>query len=156
MEQYAQTPSVIFRNADAMAEAVFSRCQAISMAGYFDAGAFYMRKILEIVTTSFVDRYDELGMGAAFDSFLSQRGHDRRSATLDDKVDYLLQQGNLPAESRATYDDIRKYGNAAVHKTYFTEDADQHQKLLERLERELVAFHAMVEADAAAAVDFGM
>lgn len=137
--------TVIFKNADAVAQAVFARCTALSDAGYLDAAAFYMRKILEIIANSFIDRYDELGYGGQFDTFLAECGHDRRTCTLDDKVDYLLAKGNLPAESQATYDDVRRYGNAAVHKTYFEENAARHKELLNRLALELAAFHEMAE-----------
>ncbi|MBQ3386013.1 MAG: DUF4145 domain-containing protein [Eggerthellaceae bacterium] len=137
--------TLIFKNADAVAQAVFARCTALSDAGYLDAAAFYMRKILEVIANSFIDRYDELGYGGQFDAFLSECGHDRRTCTLDDKVDYLLAKGNLPAESQATYDDVRRYGNAAVHKTYFEENPTQHKALLQRLSLELAAFHEMAE-----------
>lgn len=137
--------TMIFRNADAMARAVFARCTALSEAGYLDAAAFYMRKILEIIADSFVDRYDELGLGDEFDAFLAEAGTERRHASLDDKVDYLLARGNLPEQSRETYDDVRRYGNAAVHKTYFDENPVQHRNLLDRLSLELAAFHEMAE-----------
>ncbi len=137
--------TMIFRQADAVVQAVHTRCLALSEAGYLDAAAFYMRKIIEIIATSFIDRYDELGLGAQFDQFLAAGGQDRRQATLDDKVDYLLARGNLPEQSRATYEDVRRYGNAAVHKTYFEENAAQHNELLSRLGAEVTAFHAMAE-----------
>lgn len=133
----------IFVQADDVVQALYTRCMALSDAGYLDAAGFYMRKILEVIASSFIDRYDELGLDAQFDEFLAQNGVVRYRATLDDKVDYLLARGNLPAESRATYDDVRRYGNAAVHKTYFEEDPAYHAELLERLSRELAAFHTM-------------
>lgn len=135
----------VFRQADAVAQAVYTRCVALSNAGYLDAAAFYMRKIIEIIATSFIDRYDELGLGAQFEQFLSETGEERFRATLDDKVDYLLVRGNLPEASRDTYDAVRRYGNAAVHKTYFEEDPIHHADLLHRLGAELAAFHAMAE-----------
>lgn len=143
-----QANATVFTRADAMAQALFARCTALTGAGYLDAAAFYMRKILEVIATSFIDRYDELGAGAQFDAFLTGRGSSRRSAGLDEKVDYLLAQGNLPPQSRSAYDDIRRYGNAAVHKTDFREDPAQHGQLLNRLQAELAAFHAMAEQDA--------
>lgn len=133
----------IFIQADAVVQALFARCTALSDAGYLDAAAFYMRKILEVIASSFIDRYDELGLGAQFDDFLAESGQVRTHASLDDKVDYLLAKGNLPEESRSTYDDVRRYGNAAVHKTYFEENAVQHAALLERLAVELAAYHEM-------------
>ena len=139
----AQT--MIFIQADAVVQALFARCTALSDAGYLDAAAFYMRKILEVIASSFIDRYDELGLGAQFDEFLAESGQTRSRVSLDDKVDYLLARGNLPEESRATYDDVRRYGNAAVHKTYFEENPVQHAALLERLGIELSAYHAMAE-----------
>ena len=135
----------VFKQADAMVQAVWTRCLALSEAGYLDAAAFYMRKILEIIAGSFIDRYDELGLGAQFEQFLAESGQGRAYATLDDKVDYLLLRGNLPEQSKATYDDVRHYGNAAVHKTFFREDAAQHRALLERLALEIAAYHAMAE-----------
>lgn len=137
--------TMIFRQADAVAQAVYTRCRALSEAGYLDAAAFYMRKIIEIIATSFIDRYDELGMAAQFDRFLAESGQERYRATLDDKVDYLLAMGNLPDQSRETYDAVRRYGNAAVHKTYFEENPAHHMDLLGRLGAELAAFHAMAE-----------
>ena len=137
--------TAVFKNADAVAQAVFARCVALSDAGYLDAAAFYMRKILEIIATSFIDRYDELGLGEQFNTFLAESGEERHYATLDDKVDYLLAKGNLPEQSRETFDAVRRYGNAAVHKTYFEENPTQHRMLLERLSLELSAFHDMAQ-----------
>ena len=141
----ANTKTEVFARADAVAQALFTRCQALSQAGYLDAAGFYMRKILEVIADSFIARYDELGLGADFDSFVAETGHTRARATLDDKVDYLLARGNLPAQSQSAYDDIRRYGNAAVHRAYFREDAAQHAGLVNRLAAELSAFHAMAE-----------
>ena len=135
----------VFARADAVVQALFTRCRALTEAGYLDAAGFYMRKILEVVADSFIARYDELGLGADFDAFLAETGHSRPRATLDDKVDYLLARGNLPEQSRAAYDDIRRYGNAAVHRAYVREDAAQHAGLMSRLATELAAFHAMAE-----------
>ena len=135
----------IFRQADAVVQALYARCMALSQAGYLDAAAFYMRKILEVIATSFIDRYDELGYGSQFDEFLAESGQVRFRASLDDKVDYLLAKGNLPEQSQSTYDDVRRYGNAAVHRTYFEENPTQHAQLLERLSQELAAFHQMAE-----------
>ena len=142
------TPSTktrVFAQADAVAQALYARCQALTQAGYLDAAGFYMRKILEVVADSFIARYDELGLAADFDAFLAETGHSRARASLDDKVDYLLARGNLPASSQSAYDDIRRYGNAAVHNAYFRENPEQHASLMARLAAELSAFHAMAE-----------
>ncbi len=126
-----------------MVQARYNRCLALSEAGYLDAAAFYMRKIIEVIADSFIDRYDELGYGAQFEQFLAESGNNRTYATLDDKVDYLLERGNLPEQSRVTYEDVRRYGNVAVHKVDFVENAAQHNQLLARLSAEIAAFHNM-------------
>ena len=104
-----------------------------------------MRKIIEVIADSFVERYRELGRGAEFEIFCRRNG--RSTYSLNEKVDFLCSQENIPAASRDAYDAVRTYGNAAVHKTDFREDPRQHAELMRRLDAELTSFYRMAMGD---------
>ncbi|MDD6786179.1 MAG: DUF4145 domain-containing protein [Eggerthellales bacterium] len=145
----AQAASPIFLEAYSRAFTLYKRCKLCAEQGMLDASAFYMRKTLEVIATSFIDEYERLGMGQPFVDFCLKKGHlgpkGTIAPTLDDKVDYLLQQNNIPAESEKAYDAIRQYGNAAVHEAAFAEDPKQNAKMLKLLESELLQFYEMAK-----------
>jgi len=132
-----------FVDADRIARKLYQRCITATEAGLYDAAAFYMRKVLEVIASSFIDRYDEIGQGEVFNDFLEHRRRNRKTMSLDDKIDFLLDQGNIPNSSKKTYNAIRKYGNAAVHEVDFEEDVVKHLDLMVELENELHAFRLM-------------
>ena len=121
--------------------ALYQRAIVAANNGLYDAAAFYMRKILEVVADSFLDHYSLIGQGWRFGQYFG--AYTRRKPTLDDKIDFLLSQSNIPKTSRDTYDAIRMYGNAAVHKTNFVENPAQHNRMMDLLAAEITAFHKM-------------
>lgn len=145
----AATASPIFLEAYSRAYTLYKRCNACAEAGMIDASAFYMRKTLEVIATSFIDEYERLGAGQPFVDFCLKRGHlgpkGTIAPTLDDKVDFLLAQKNIPAESEKAYDAIRKYGNAAVHEPAFEENAKKNAQMMKLLEKELIEFYRMAQ-----------
>ena len=138
-------PIPVFVNAYRRAYALRERALRAADAGLYDAAAFYMRKIIEVIADSFVERYRELGRGAEFEIFCRRNG--RSTYSLNEKVDFLCSQENIPAASRDAYDAVRTYGNAAVHKTDFREDPRQHAELMRRLDAELTSFYRMAMGD---------
>ena len=127
-------PVPVFVNAYRCAYELRERALRAADAGLYDAAAFYMRKIIEVVADSFIERYQEIGRGAEFECFCRRNN---RSCS----------QENIPAASRDAYDAVRTYGNAAVHKTDFREDPRQHAELMRRLDAELTSFYRMAMGD---------
>ena len=84
-----------FVDADKTARKLYQRCITATEAGLYDAAAFYMRKVLEVIASSFIDRYDEIGQGEVFNDFLEHRHRTRKTMSLDDKIDFLLDQRHL-------------------------------------------------------------
>ena len=121
--------------------ALHQRATIAANNGLYDAAAFYMRKTLEVVADSFLAHYSLMGQEWRFAQFCNTLN--RRKPSLDDKIDFLLSQSNIPQSSRDTYDAIRKYGNAAVHKTQFVESPAQHARMMNMLVAEMNAFHKM-------------
>ena len=121
--------------------ALYQRATVAANNGLYDAAAFYMRKILEVVADSFLSHYSVIGQEWRFAQYCGV--YNRRNPSLDDKIDFLLSQSNIPKTSRDTYDAIRKYGNAAVHKTNFVENQAQHNRMMGLLSVEITAFHRM-------------
>ena len=139
--------SPVFLEAYSRAFTLYRRAKACAEADMIDASAFYQRKALEVIATSFIDEYQRLGMGQPFVDFCLKKGHlgpkGSIAPTLDDKIDFLLAQKNIPAESEKAYDAIRQYGNAAVHEAAFKEDAKKNAKMIKLLENELLQFYQM-------------
>ncbi|MCL1796758.1 MAG: DUF4145 domain-containing protein [Eggerthellaceae bacterium] len=131
----------VFIDAYAKIYNLHERSRAAAQAGLYDAAAFYMRKIIEVITDSFLNHYANTGNGWMFEQFCWSNGHDRPS--LDDKIDFLLLQSNIPQTSRNTYDAVRQYGNAAVHKVDFQEGFQKHFEMMRLLEVEIKAFYQM-------------
>ena len=139
--------NALFQEAYTRAFTLYKRCKACADANMIDACAFYMRKTLEIISTSFIAEYERLGIDQPFRDFCLKRGHISKKGTiaptLDDKIDFLIEHKNIPAESKKAYDAIRAYGNAAVHESDFAEDAKKNKKMMQLLENELRQFYEM-------------
>jgi len=120
---------------------LYERSKIAAQAGLYDAAAFYMRKILEVIADSFLTHYSNCGNGWMFEQYCQSIRHNKPS--LDDKVDFLLAQSNIPQTARNTYDTIRQYGNAAVHKADYRENPHQHVEMMRLLEIEINAFYRM-------------
>jgi hypothetical protein len=131
----------VFIDAYSKMFALHERATTAGNAGLYDAAAFYMRKILEVVADSFLTNYVQMGQAWRFDQFCKSLYY--RNPSLDNKIDFLLSQSNIPLRSKNTYDAIRKYGNAAVHKTDFSENPHQHAAMMNLLAVELNEFYIM-------------
>jgi len=131
----------VFIDAYARAFELYERSRKVGEAGYYDAAAFYMRKILEVIADSFLAHYANVGIGWMFQQYCASRH--RSSPSLDDKIDFLLEQNSIPQSSRSTYDAVRRYGNAAVHKPDYRENPRQHEAMMQSLAVELNAFYQM-------------
>jgi len=131
----------VFIDAYARAFELYERSKKVGEAGYFDAAAFYMRKILEVIADSFLAYYANTGSGWMFQQYCASKY--RNSPSLDDKIDFLLEQKSIPQSSRSTYDAVRRYGNAAIHKPDYRENPKQHDAMMQALAVELIAFHQM-------------
>ncbi len=83
-------PIPVFVNAYRRAYELRERALRAADAGLYDAAAFYMRKIIEVIADSFVERYRELGRGAEFEIFCRRNG--RSTYSLNEKVDFLCSQ----------------------------------------------------------------
>ena len=131
----------VFINAYARMFSLHERAVLAGNMGLYDAAAFYMRKTLEVIADSFLTSYAQMGNAWMFDNYCHSVGHFKPS--LDDKIDFLLRQNNIPQSSRETYDAIRMYGNAAVHKVDFNENPTQHVRMMNLLANEMSAYHIM-------------
>ena len=83
-------PVPVFVNAYRCAYELRERALRAADAGLYDAAAFYMRKIIEVVADSFIERYQEIGRGAEFECFC--RRNNRSTYSLNEKVDFLCSQ----------------------------------------------------------------
>ena len=141
--------SDLFKTAYKNAYVLYQRSTLCADQKMYDAAAFYMRKCLEVIATSFIDEYERLGIAEPFRQLCAQRGHVGKKGelnpTLDDKVDFLLAQKNIPPSSEKAYDAIRKYGNSAVHEAGFKKSAKKHAQMQQLLEDELVQFFEMAK-----------